>query len=425
MKMKKDKMQRLAAMAVVALVLPMMVGCPATEETADQPTTQAVNDAFKPTVIVLADDLTNPDGMTLSEDGQIIYLNVPNLSDDPDNIGGPKSHPPKLVMIDKDDKVIELMDYPPYEVTGECGPMGLDIGPDGHLYVCDNQFFLDKNKPSDAKHLSRILRVLLDEKGMPQKNDAGEPTIEVVAEGLDLANALLWLGDAMYVTDTFSSDAGDSVVWRFTKDEVIGNTAPVVVKPAMEEDNPHVVARFKSLKVGRGDIAGADGMTADSEGNIYCGNFGDGAFYKLTPAEDGTVAVEQTVAPGEISECVDGIFFCKTTGLIYINDSEQNAIRTYDPKSGEFAVLWMNDDSDGADGSLDQPCECVVRDGKLYVANFDRTFPGLKNTKNDDVYTLSVIDLQPLISGEVKLTPTPKGEPSEEIAEEPTAEVAE
>lgn len=417
--MKNDKIRRLAVPFVVALVLPAMLGSSTPEQEKE------TDNTFKPTVIRLADNLVNPDGMTVSEDGEIIYLNVPNLSDDPDNIGGPKAYPPKLVIIDKQNKVTELMDYPPYDVTGECGPMGLDIGPDGHLYVCDNQFFLDKNKESDKEHQSRILRVLLDEKGMPQKSDAGEPVIEVVAEGLDLANALLWLGDAMYVTDTFSSSEGDSVVWRFAKDDVIGNTAVIKVQPAMEEDNPHVAARFKSLKVGRGDTAGADGMTADSEGNIYCGNFGDGAFFKLTPAEDGSVAVEQIVKPGEISECIDGIFFCKETGLIYINDSEQNAIRTYNPKSGEFAVLWMNDDSDGADGSLDQPCECVVRDGKLYVANFDRTFPGLKNTTNDDVYSVSVIDLTPLISGGVKLTPTPKKDPSEEIADEPEAEATE
>ena len=110
--MKMNRIQRAAVLFVAALVLPAIVGCPSTEKQEE-----SVDHTFKPTVILLADNLVNPDGMTVSEDGQIIYINVPNLSDDPSNIGGPKAHPPKLIMIDKDDKVIELMDYPPYEVV--------------------------------------------------------------------------------------------------------------------------------------------------------------------------------------------------------------------------------------------------------------------------------------------------------------------
>ena len=43
-------------------------------------------------------------------------------------------------------------------------------------------------------------------------------------------------------------------------------------------------------------------------------------------------------------------------------------------------------DTDGADGLLDQPCEPMVWGDKLLVVNFDMSFPGLKNTRNDEVH---------------------------------------
>lgn len=52
----------------------------------------------------------------------------------------------------------------------------------------------------------------------------------------------------------------------------------------------------------------------------------------------------------------------------------------------------MNDDNDGAEGLLDQPCEPMVWGDKLLIANFDMSFPGVKNS-NDAVHTLSVINL--------------------------------
>ena len=38
---------------------------------------------------------------------------------------------------------------------------------------------------------------------------------------------------------------------------------------------------------------GADGMTFDSQGNLYTGNFGDGNFSKVTFTPDGESGVEQ------------------------------------------------------------------------------------------------------------------------------------
>lgn len=81
-----------------------------------------------------------------------------------------------------------------------------------------------------------------------------------------------------------------------------------------------------------------------------------------------------------------------------MTDSALNAIHTWDVEKGEFGELWRNGDTDGADGLLDQPCEPLIWKSpcgkrKLVVANFDMPFPGLVNSKSDEPYTLSIIDL--------------------------------
>ena len=52
-------------------------------------------------------------------------------------------------------------------------------------------------------------------------------------------------------------------------------------------------------------------------------------------------------------------------------------------------------DTDGADGSLDQPCELIIRGDELIIVNMDYYFESeyLKNTGIDQPYTLSVIGL--------------------------------
>jgi hypothetical protein len=76
-----------------------------------------------------------------------------------------------------------------------------------------------------------------------------------------------------------------------------------------------------------------------------------------------------------------------------MTDSALNAVHKWDIATKTFSTLWRNGDTDGADGLLDQPCEPIVWHGKLVVVNFDMAFPGLTNTENDKVHTLSVIDL--------------------------------
>ena len=96
--------------------------------------------------------------------------------------------------------------------------------------------------------------------------------------------------------------------------------------------------------------------------------------------------------------CCDGICFDAKANRIIMTDSALNAIHTWDIAKGQFGELWKNGDTDGADGLLDQPCEPLIwkdKDGKrkLIIVNFDMAFPGLVNTVNDPIHTLSVIDL--------------------------------
>lgn len=337
----------------------------------------------------LPEDLHNPDGLTVSDDQQTIFMCCPNFNGRP-NDEGKKLHGAFLVSFDLQGNFEKLLEFPILEETGQFGAMGLDFGPDGHLYVCDNQYFFKKD------HKSRIVRVIMD-----GKKPTGE--IQIVATGLKLANAILWMEDKMLVSDTFldlEGKYGAGGIWMFTKDEALkaGTTdnPPITVQP--NGTDPRLVVIEESEKIGRGDNAGADGMTCTPDGIVYFGNFGDGAMYRVEFDANNKPTCEKIHKAGEVFTCCDGIFYDKRTDKVYINDSEKNAIRAFKPvKAGEkptFELIWENDDTDGSNGLLDQPCECVVIGDRMIICNFDWTFPGLKNTKFDAPYTMSEIQLK-------------------------------
>ena len=109
---------------------------------------------------------------------------------------------------------------------------------------------------------------------------------------------------------------------------------------------------------------------------------------------DGSYAKPETlIYDPKIFPSCDGICYYPQKNWVIITDSERNAVRYWDIKAGTLGLLWENGDTDGADGLLDQPCEPMVWGDKLIVVNFDMKFPGLLNTVNDNVHTVSVIDL--------------------------------
>jgi len=85
-----------------------------------------------------------PDGMVMDKDGNIL-LTCPNYGD--------KDHPAVIMKITPENKLVLFCQVPIHPKTGTACPMGIDIGPDGDLFVVDNQGW------AEANEYGRILRL--------------------------------------------------------------------------------------------------------------------------------------------------------------------------------------------------------------------------------------------------------------------------
>jgi len=338
--------------------------------------TAPLDEKYRPELFKRFGDPVNvPDGLTQDRHGNI-YLAAPNFVD--------QSYAGTIMKMDKKSGkwsvfVAGLL----HPDTKRGAPMGMEFAEDGNLYYCDNQYFFDKN------YKSRIMRVLIDKDGEPLK-------IEPVVENVKLANAVRVRGNAIYFTDTFFDVAGKNLggVYRVPMSAFKDRPARLLPKEQVAND-PYCLGVTETTPLShRKDTAGADGMCIDKNGNIYTGNFGDGRFYVLKLKADGTYGKPETLYhdPAVFPSC-DGICYWAKKNWVIITDSERNAVRYWDIDAGILGLLWENGDTDGADGLLDQPCEPMVWENKLIVVNFDMTFPGLKNTKNDPIHTVSVMKL--------------------------------
>lgn len=342
---------------------------------ADQPALEFGN-KYRPRLFKQFGDHVNvPDGMAQDKAGNL-YLSAPNYVN-------PAYSACILKMEKKSGKWSVFTSALRHPETGIAGPMGMEFGEDGNLYYCDNQYFSNKN------YKSRIMRVVIDRAGEPVR-------IEPVVENVKLANAVRLRGNAVYFTDTFFDVPGRNLggVYRVPLSAAKTRPARLLPKESAEKDPYFLGATETKILPHRNDAAAADGMCFDSDGNIYTGNFGDGHFYILRLKADGSYEKPATLFndPARFP-CCDGICYYPKKNWIIMTDSERNAIRYWDIQAAAFGTLWENGDTDGADGLLDQPCEPIIWGKKLIIVNFDNTFPGLKNSKNDAFHTLSVIDL--------------------------------
>lgn len=405
----KRNVKRSVSLSVAVLLMTLAAACPAVEK-----------GALKTTLFAnLGNAYYNPDGMTVGDATGILYLNVPNFSRMDETMKKADSaQGGYLLKVAKDGSWQQILEYPVHPITGQCGPMGLDCGPDGNLYVCDNQYFHDKS------NRSRILRVVLDSQGQP----TGE--VETVVEGFKLANGILWHGDLMFYTDSCfdqedgsDGNIGSGGVFMFKAEEVLnagrGEVPPV--KVASSPEDPHCLAWEKVVKLGRADGTGPDGITVDARGTVWFGNFGNGFLYGAWPDEKGNYKRDNVVNVFDALnqqgvnfeswtdlklQCCDGICYDPETDRVIIDDSQNNAIWAFAPcKKGENVepyIVLKNDDTDGNRGELDQPCEAIIYDGKLIFANFDWPFPGLTNSQVDPPGTLSSIPydvIKPALQG--------------------------
>jgi sugar lactone lactonase YvrE len=318
---------------------------------------------------LLPDYATTPDGMAIDPDGNLI-LACPNYAD--------PSKPGCLLKIDSDRKIRKWVDVPVSQETGHAFPMGIAFGPDGDLYICDNQGW---SGAAELVFKGRILRLRI-------RDDRVVKTT-VVASGMEHPNGMRIHRDQIYVTHSMLSRVKDpsgllvSCVYRFgLDDENIAITNTLADKSILTTFLTH----NKDIQYG------ADGIEFDKAGNLYVGNFGDGAVHKITFKEDGTVKGNAVWAkdPAQLKS-TDGMII-DAEGNIYIADFCANAVAKVSP-NGKVTRIAQSPDTDGLQGELDQPGEPIIWHGRLILTCFDLvTGPQMVNTKHEMPATLSELE---------------------------------
>ena len=241
--------------------------------------------------------------MAIDSEGNLI-LSCPNFAN--------PTLPGCVLKIDKDRNITKWFDVPVREDTGMARPMGIGFGPDGDLYLIDNQPWLEK---PELIRKGRLLRLRIE----------GNTVVKctVVANNMEHPNGLRIHNGYVYLTQSKMELVEDpsgklvSCVYRFGLDEEniqITNTLA----------DPHILCTY--LTQNPKDQYGVDGIEFDREGNLLIGNFGDGAVYKVTFNEDGSVKSNEVWAqdPEEL-ESTDGMIMDED-GNLYIADFCANAI---------------------------------------------------------------------------------------------------
>lgn len=321
--------------------------------------------------MLLPEYISTPDGMEIDKEGNLV-LSCPNFAD--------LSMPSCVVKIDKEGNVKKWFDIPLNEKTNEARSMGIAFGPDGDLYVVDNQGWTGIEK---YKFQGRILRVRMN-------GDVIEK-VTVVADGMEHPNGIRIRDGYMYVTQS-------------TMEKVVtksGKLMSCVYRFSLDDENIHITntlddeSIFTTYETENPECQyGVDGIVFDKEGNLYIGNFGDGAIYKVTINEDGSVK-ENALWAQNSEELVstDGMTI-DSAGNIYIADFSANAIVRADTK-GNLRKVAQSPDSDGFHGELDQPGEPCVWNDKIIVSCFDLvTDEGKVNTKHEMPATMSMLDVE-------------------------------
>lgn len=318
---------------------------------------------------LLPEYVSTPDGMAIAPDGDLV-LACPNFAN-PAQQGC-------LLKIDKNKNIKKWADVPLLAETGRSHPMGIAFGPDGDIYICDNQGW--PGAP-ELQFKGRILRLRIE-------NDKLVKTT-VVAEGMEHPNGIRIRNGYMYVTQSLLSKVKDpsgllvSCVYKFALDD-----ENIKVTNTLEDKN--ILTTFITLN--EECQYGADGIVFDKEGNLYVGNFGDGAVHKITFNEDGTAKENKVWAkdPAQL-QTTDGMIF-NDEGELFIADFSANAVAKVTPE-GKVVRIAQSPDTDGFNGELDQPGEPIIWQGKLILSCFDLvTGPDKVNTRHEVPATLSELE---------------------------------
>ena len=323
----------------------------------------------------LPECVATPDGMAIDSDGSLV-LACPNYGD--------YAKPGCLLKFDAARKVRKWVDVPVHPETGHAFPMGIAFGPDGDLYVVDNQGWTDGSVPGcpGFPFKGRILRLRI-------RDDKVVKTT-VVAHGMEHPNGMRINRNHVYVTHSMLSRVKDpsgllvSCVYRFRLDD-----ENIAIRNTLEDPN-----LFTTFITHNPDIQyGADGIEFDKFGNLYVGNFGDGAVHKITFNDDGSARDNRVWArdPAQLKS-TDGMII-DSEGNIYIADFCANAVARVAP-NGSVTRIAQSPDSTGVNGDLDQPGEPIIWQGKLVVTCFDLVVgPQMVNRKHEMPATLAELAL--------------------------------
>ncbi|MDM8553969.1 hypothetical protein QUF75_04490 [Desulfococcaceae bacterium HSG7] len=345
-------------------------------------------------LITLPTEYNTPDGAALDNNGNII-LSIPNFSNDHLIKAGKlkEPSPPVMARIDAKNKITTWYKFKAEDMhpeTGKIGPMDAAFGPDGNLYIADMQIFWN------GEHKSRLLRINMKD---------GQPVdMDVVVEGFIVANGVTWKGDTLFVSETIlahtpktkegeQKPALKSGVYAFTLNEL--QKGQIKLSPYSEKSaDKHLVVQFKSSnRLG----FGADGVTIDAQGNLYTAIVEDGVIYKTELDSKNKAVKTERFASDKNMASADGIVWNPVDNLIYVADFLGNGAHAVDMQ-GNVTTLHKNGDTDGADGSLDQPCEVIIRGNELIIVNMDMAWavPAKLQVDKavDQPYTISVIQLE-------------------------------
>ncbi|MDR3224913.1 MAG: SMP-30/gluconolactonase/LRE family protein [Clostridiales Family XIII bacterium] len=321
---------------------------------------------------LLPDYICTPDGMEIDKEGNLI-LSCPNYAD--------LSMPSCIVKIDKARNVKKWFDIPLHEKTNEARSMGIAFGPDGDLYIVDNQGWTGLE---ELQYQGRILRVRM--------NGDEIEKVTVVAHGMEHPNGIRIRGNHMYVTQSMLSKVKTpdgklmSCVYRFRLDD-----ENIQITNTLDDEN------ILTTYITHNPLCqyGMDGIVFDQQGFLYVGNFGDATVFRITFDEAGNVTENLPWAcNAQELKSTDGMTIDEY-GNIYIADFSANAIVKVDAQ-GNVKRIAQSPDTDGINGELDEPGEPCVWNGQIVVSCFDLVTDDQKvNTAHEMPATMSLLEIEP------------------------------
>jgi len=317
-----------------------------------------------------------PDAFAIHPDGYLI-LSAPNFSD--------KSQRGSVFKIDTEGNVRKWFNVPTIPETGWASPMGIAFGPDGELFIVDNQPWMGT---PEGQFRGRIIGCRVEGMG-----DDAVVTYRVIADGIEHPNGVRYHNGMLYLTVSMLTKIEHpsgllvSGVYRFDP------RSETTVQVTNTKADPNLILTV--LTYNRHIQYGLDGIDfRPGCGTMYLSNFGDGSILRVEMNEAReVVSIETWARDPKTLNTADGIVF-DANGNLYIADFSDNAVAVVRP-NGRMYRIAQSPDSDGSEGQLDQPGEPVVWNGRLIVSNFDAVIDPERhrNSAHQPPHTLTVLEL--------------------------------